>query len=328
MTKGSGIKKRLFRFLVGTLAVITSASIAYLVYIFRTDAPISEGKVKLNIKYKEKLALDVYLPTVKIDKPSPTILFIHGGAWISGTKGSINFNRFNEVVHKLRAQGYAVVSPQYTLAEKDRPPFPYCVEDVFEAAHWIGQNADEYNFDLDDFGVFGESAGAHLAMILAYSTQEDFDLEVDIPEIKYVVDIYGPTDLKALYKAALFDSTDHIMTKIPERLRQRLHFNERLFGFDPEADSMMAIEFMQRYSPITYTNEAVPRTLVIHGTNDQLVPIEQSEVLVEQLSHLGVSHAYRTLTGVNHGFIGATKEQKQEMQRWIYEFITKKPNLP
>lgn len=305
---------------IGMLIIL---GLTFLVFLYKTEAPITEGRVILQQPYKGKLKLDIYLPTHEHDEPSPTILFIHGGAWITGSKRSINFNRFNEAINQLRAQGFTIISPQYTLASKDQSPFPNCIEDVYTVAGWISKNAEKYNLDLERFGVFGESAGAHLALILGYSQPMDFELEMEAPEVKYIVDVYGPTDLNALYHSATVDSLNKFLDKLPERLSRRVDLSQRLFGFDPEADSIRAIEFTRKYSPVAFLERAMPPTLIIHGESDKLVPLEQSQQLIDILHTLGSPYEYYTLPNVKHGFLGATKEQKELVQRWVYEFIIK-----
>ena len=309
------------KFIIIFLATIVGFTALLAFYFFRTDAPITDGNVVLHELYKDELSLDIYLPTGETVAKSPTILFIHGGAWIAGTNKSINFNRFNKAINDLRSKGYTVVSPEYTLAKNDVSPFPQCIEDIYEAAHWISENAELYNLDLNRFGVFGESAGAHLALMLAYADPADFNLDLDIPDIKYVIDVYGPTDLYSLYHSSTIDSINQFIEKLPGSLGQRLDLSKRLFGFDPELDSARTEQFTRKYSPVKYLGESGPPTLVIHGEDDQLVPVGQSQILINDLELLGLPYEYYTLPAVNHGFIGATKEQKAMIQRWVYEFI-------
>ncbi|MEJ0031628.1 MAG: alpha/beta hydrolase [Bacteroidota bacterium] len=96
------------------------------------------------------------------------IFFIHGGAWIGGTKGSVNFNRVNGAVNKLREHGYTVISPNYSLAGKERSVFPECILDVYDAIDWTKDNASRYDLDTTHVGLMGESAGAHIAMMIAF----------------------------------------------------------------------------------------------------------------------------------------------------------------
>src|SRR5687767_8410579 len=70
-------------------------------FIFSRKAPIISGTVDYGIEYKEGLKLDLYRPTKNVFNTSPVVFYIHGGAWIRGTKAAINFDRFNGAVNTL-----------------------------------------------------------------------------------------------------------------------------------------------------------------------------------------------------------------------------------
>jgi acetyl esterase/lipase len=142
--------------------------IALIYFLLANQAPILEGKIIYGEEYRLGQELDIYLPTEKKHDRIPVVVFIHGGAWVGGFKESVNSNRFNEVFNRLRAEGYAIISPNYTLAREGVSPFPDCIRDVFEVMHWVENNAETYQFDLRNVGIFGESAGAHISMMVAY----------------------------------------------------------------------------------------------------------------------------------------------------------------
>jgi len=217
------------------LAGITILFIAFLLYFFiSTDAPIIQGEVVHQINYKNDLTLDVYQPVQTRYKNSPVVVFFHGGAWIMGAKESININRFNGAINKLREKGYAVVAPNYTLARREHSPFPDCIEDARDVIQWIGQHADEYNFDTRNVGIFGESAGAHIALMVAFQQEDrDFNAMSEQIGINYVVDMYGPSHLESLYHIQALDSVRIMMARIPDHLRSCVDVTQHLFGFNP-----------------------------------------------------------------------------------------------
>lgn len=315
------IKRFTKKLLLYALLIIVSFTLFLVIYFIANDAPLLEGEVKYHIPFKDKLTLDVYFPTNEVYDKTPVVLFIHGGAWIAGRKESVNLNRFHGAINTLRANGYVIVSPEYTLAKTDQTPFPYCIEDAFAAANWVSKNATDYNFDLDNFTLFGESAGAHIALMLAYAQPDDFNLIFEKVDFNCIVDVYGPTELNMLYHSETVDSVNAILNKLPEALKNSLDISQRLFGFDPSEDSIKTYNFARNYSPITYLHPGAPPTLIIHGGDDQVVPIDQSEVLLQQLATHNISHEFHKLAGANHGFIGATDEQKDSIQVWISTFI-------
>lgn len=255
---------------------------------------------------------------------SPVLVFIHGGAWIAGRKESINVNRFNQSINRLRNEGYVIITPNYTLAKIGHSPFPQCIIDIYQALEWIKSHAEEYQLDLNNLGVFGESAGAHLAMMIAYGQPSDFGLSHSITPINYVVDIYGPSHLENLHHFQTTDSVKSLLYKLPEKLRSQLDISELVIGVDPKKHPEQANQIMATYSPINYLSSTAPPTLIIHGDADIVVPIYQSELLIKSLDSLKVEKEFHFLTGeINHAFIGASDAQKDSIQKWTADFILK-----
>lgn len=292
-------------------------------FLFYTTAPIVEGLSDFNLAYNEKQALDIYFPTQKKYEADPVVVFIHGGAWITGRKESINFNRFNGAVEKLRAQGFAVVSPSYTLAEDGISPFPQNIKDVIDAVLWLKKNASAYELDSNRIGLLGESAGAHLGLMLAFHAYADAHPDWPRPEIDYLVDVYGPTEMRTLYFSEKLDSLNSFIEDLPAILREPLDISRNLMGFDPQKDSVKASQFMHEYSPINFLKSELPPVLIIHGDQDQLVSVEQSQLLVAKMDSLNLNFEYHELEGVNHAFLGVTDSQKDSIQFWISRFILK-----
>lgn len=316
--------KKTFKILSLLIIIGISIVIIYGSYFyFFSDAPITKGVIEYREEYKKDLRLDLYLPTKSVYKKSPVVVFFHGGAWITGAKEALNFNRFKVSINQLRNDGYAIVSPNYTLARKNSPPFPNCIVDAFDALEWIELNSEKYNFDMNNIGVFGESAGAHIALMLAYSGNKfkpDSNARI---KINYVIDAYGPSFLEGLFDMPRMDTLDMILEKLPEKIRKKVDLTEKLFGFDPYADSLRTITYMDNYSPINYVNKNAPPTLIIHGSNDRLVPLSQSEILKHSLDSLNVESRFHILKGVDHAFIGINSKQRSDVQKWIVEFVEK-----
>ncbi len=316
--------KTVFKRFFWTAIILSCIAIATLGYYFiSNDAPVIHGKVIHHIKFKDKLTLDLYLPTRAYDKKTPVVLFVHGGAWVGGSKVNVNINRFHGAFNSLRENGYAIVSPDYTLASHKSSPFPNCIMDVFDAIGWMADNATEYNFDMENWGIFGESAGAHIAMMTTYADAGLFSSDSTSMQPNYVVDVYGPTYLKDLYHAPTADSIDKQLAKLPDGLREHFNVKKYLFGFDPEKHPVERKQFMQKYSPISYLKSSLPPTLIIHGDSDRVVPIGQSLVLKEKLDSLNVEHEIHILQNVDHAFLNATEKDMENVQKWIVEFIEK-----
>ncbi|MGC3947549.1 MAG: alpha/beta hydrolase [Chryseolinea sp.] len=311
------MRKR-WKLLIFALILIVSSASGLAYYLFANAAPIVSGQVIRNITYKEGLNLDIYLPTKTAYDKTPVVLYLHGGAWIYGIKEGLNFNRFNEAANELRGSGYAIISINYTLATATQSPFPACIEDATDALKWIEAHAPEYNFDLNNVGLFGESAGAHIAMMVAYSPRSATSSTIPL---RYVVETYGPAQMKDVYRAPLIDTLNVKLAHVPDRVRGHLDVPRFIFGFDPRQDSVRAMQMMETYSPYNFITHFAPPTLIIHGDKDRVVPVDQSVRLHAKLDSLQVENEIHVVAGADHAFAYATPEQKAAIQKWIVEFI-------
>jgi len=312
--------KRVSLFIILLLSIVI-VGLGY--FLFSNNAPITSGQVKRDIEYKPGLALDIYTPTKQVYQKSPVVVYIHGGAWIGGLKEALNFNRFNQAANALRDSGYTIVSIDYTLAEQGRSPFPACITDASDAVTWVYEHADSFGWDKHNVGLFGESAGAHIAMMVAYANSKEFASTYKPHHFNYVLDVYGPTELEGIYHTPIADSLYSYISTLPASIESRLDLAKYIFGFDPKLDSLRAEQIMQTYSPFNYVNSSVPPTLMIHGKQDRIVPVEQSLLLKSKLDSLGVLNELHIVDGADHGFINATIEQKAVIQKWIVDFIVR-----
>lgn len=228
------------------------------------------------------LSLDFW-PVEKDNKgaPRPAIVKIHGGGWVRGSRKDLTgWNSwFNEL-------GYQVFDVDYRLP----PPARWMDEvgDIKSALGWIFSHAAEYNIDTNRISLFGCSAGAHLAMMTAYSYDDPQfppSFAVQAVPIKCVIDMYGPAALPALYNN----------TPSPDYVRPSM---KQFLGGSPT-------ELVDRYnllSPISFITRSSPPTFIIQGVKDRVVPMSQSVALSAALSKAGVANELYLLPATDHGF--------------------------
>src|SRR5205085_12369694 len=136
------------------------------------------------------MLLDLYVPE-KVQKPLPLLIWIHGGAWMSGSKDSPS------PALQFTAKGYAVAQVGYRLSQDAK--FPAQIHDCKAAVRWLRANAQKYNLDPNKFAAWGASAGGHLVALLG-TTGAAAELEGHVSDLKEssrvqaVVDWCGPTD--------------------------------------------------------------------------------------------------------------------------------------
>ena len=275
---------------------------------FNGQESISDVMMVKNVTYKTRdtaqQKLDIFLPQSK-EKKSPVVVFLHGGGWNGGDKAFPEKYYLNDFILKFVQNGYAVASINYTLLN-DNTHFPTPVEDCKEAVKWLRANAQQYNLDADNIGLWGTSAGAHIAMLAAYSDENQFSANSSFPEysakVDYVIDYYGPADLNKLFR------TEEAGFKIfffkiifPKIYKMR---NDMIFGFTEKnikKEKKEAIDRLKIYSPINYIDaDAVP-TLIVHGSKDKIVPFSESEKLKEKLDANGVDNELISIDKGNHG---------------------------
>lgn len=254
----------------------------------------------------QELKLELLVPSGT--GPFPTVIWIHGGGWISGSRLPVPSN-----VAALCGLGYAVASLDYRLT--DVAIWPAQIQDCRGAVRWLRAHAATYGLDPDRFAAWGSSAGAQLASMLGTSGGEDVariggvsvDLEGSMggnagesSRVQAVVDWFGQSDLLQMY---FYPSTqDH---------NAHLSQESRLIGdwlqLNPERAATA--------NPITYASPDDPPFLVMHGTVDDTVPFNQSELLVDALRNQGVRVTWKPVAGANHGFTTAAENQA------VYDFL-------
>ncbi len=285
----------------------TTLKIAYLlgrIDLVDTNPPLPEDIIEnKDIVYKTidstELKLDIY-HAKNVSKSAPLLIFIHGGGWVKGDKQD-----YRGYLIDFAKKGYITASIQYRFVKKSKMPAP--IMDVKSAVIWLKKNADKYYIDKDKIAVIGGSAGAHLAMMIGYSSDEpDFINKKDslfTSRVQAVVELYGPTDLTTEY------AREHPYIKIG--------FSKN-YSEDPE--------MFAKASPMTYITKDDPPTLIFQGTIDDLVPVIQADKLNEKLKENGVPVEYHKLKGMPHTMdmsVEVNAYCQYYMDRFFEKYISK-----
>lgn len=213
--------------------------------------------------------------------PAPAVICIHGGGWTYGSRADMD-----AALAFLQAQGYVGCSIDYRLAPADK--FPAQIEDCKCAVRYLRAHASELNIDPRHIGVIGLSAGAHLALLLGMTPNvAKFEgtggWAGQSSAVQCVVDMEGPTDFRGVFEGA-----------ISPQMRQ---LGEAVFGAPLENHRQDIIDA----SPMTYVKSGEPPMLIMHGDQDTLVPLSQSQELCDKLKADGDDVTLKILPGVSHG---------------------------
>lgn len=240
------------------------------------------------------LQLDVWIP--ESATPSPLVVWIHGGAWMGGDRRYLPETlRPNQLFDALLEAGLAVATIDYRHALE--APFPAQLHDAKAAVRYLRAHADVLGVDTTGVGVAGESAGGHLAALLALTAHRS-DLEGDSgvqgtsSAVDVVVDWYGVADLSTMPRMT---PPPHILAMLPPE-----------FATPPEDFLLNGADDATRAdaSPITHVTPDAPPFLLVHGTTDRVVPYRQSEQLHAALTAAGVESRLVPIEGADHIFTG------------------------
>lgn len=216
-------------------------------------------------------------------QPAPVLIFVPGGAWIHGR----SMGQGSALMSRLAEQGWVCLAIDYRVAPHHR--WPRHITDVKTAIAWARANVDRFGGDRNFVAIAGCSAGGHLSA-LAGLTPDDPAHRAELPEgadssVDAVVGLYGR-----------YDWQDR---STPERVRF-VDFLERVVVKRKIARHP---EVFRDASPIARVHRNAPPFLVIHGSKDSVIPVEQARGFVERLK--AVSHStvgYLELPGAGHGY--------------------------
>jgi acetyl esterase len=241
---------------------------------FMISAPLFSAPVKRNIEYgrvgNTALLLDACQPDG--DGPFPAVIIVHGGGWIGGHREY----SVQPLFEPLTKAGFAWFSISYRLATNVMQ-LGVAVQDVQTSIDHIRANARAYNIDPERIAVLGESAGAHLASLAVERSPKD---------VAAVVALYPPSDLVSLVRNA---------RAIPDSLRQAV----KAFGMEE-----VILSYLREMSPIEHIKPGLPPFLLVHGTQDRVVPYDQSTQMLMRLRDNGVDAELITVDGGGHGLRG------------------------
>lgn len=262
------------------------------------DAKKLDDIVHAKIGTRE-LHLDIVMPKDAPQKTYPCVVWIHGGGWSKGTHK-------NNPTAWLAGKGYVTASVEYRLSGE--AIFPAQIHDCKAAIRFLRAHAEDYGIDPNRIGAWGSSAGGHLVALLG-ATCGVKELEGDSgnpnvsSRVQAVCDYFGPTNLAPSPKWLV----------APPQI-------SALLGGSPTDKPEVA----RLASPVKFVDKSDPPFLVVHGEEDKLVPIAQSEELYAALRKAGVRATFIRVKNAAHGFVGVDiKPTRQEINDAVLAFFDK-----
>jgi acetyl esterase/lipase len=237
--------------------------------------------------------LDLYLPKNTTSSPLPVIVFFHGGGWMQGDKS----DGAGRLMPFVRTGQYAGVSVGYRLSGESK--WPAQIHDSKAAIRWIRANASKYGLDPDHIGVWGRSAGAHLALMLGVSG--------DAPELEGAIGAHHDVSSRVQAVANFFGVSEMLSI-----IGQPTDIDRTL----PNAPEAALIGGALREnagkakaaSPISHVSPNDPPVLTVHGSDDRTVPYDQAVRLDAALRKAAVPSFLIRVEGAGHGNFGTSAD--------------------
>ena len=250
------------------------------------------------------LQMDVYVP-IERAAPAPCVVWIHGGAWLFGSRQTPpEYWPDGFLFQTAIDAGLAVASIDYRHSRE--ASFPAQLHDAKAAVRYLRRFAAELGIDPERIGAWGESAGGHLAALLGLVRDPALEGSEGVTSgssaVAAVVDFYGVADV---------DSMPSFLDSMPPEWVAELVATGGVGAADPTTvilahTPLPAADARRLLSPVTHVGpEAPPPFLLIHGEDDSLVPISQSEELSAALLDADGEVEIVRVAGAGHVFEGA-----------------------
>ncbi|NKB71302.1 MAG: prolyl oligopeptidase family serine peptidase [Candidatus Latescibacteria bacterium] len=232
--------------------------------------------------------------------------------------------RFFQAHHSLLEAGYAVFvvahssSPKYRLDE--------IIPDISRAVRFIRHNAEGFGFDPDRIGIRGGSSGGGLSLMAAMAPpppdpEHEDPVERVSSRIQAAVAYFSPTDLLNFGEPdrnaieCFYDRLGH------KRPHHDFHaWREETQSYERVDDAEEGKAILCRCSAITHVSADSPPTLLLHGDEDELVPLQQSESLAARLREAGVAHKLIVAKGQGHGW-DTSDDELAAIRGWFDRYL-------
>jgi acetyl esterase/lipase len=262
------------------------------------------------------LTMDVFTP--KKANGAGVISVVSGG-WISRP------DRIQPAFyHELLRRGYTV----FAVVHGSQPKFTVLeiLEDIHRAVRFIRFHAKDYLIDPERIGIMGASAGGHLSLMqgtdgtLGNPNASD-PVERMSSRVQAVVAFFPPTDFLN------FGTKGHELInralQPPFTAAVDYHeFDREKALYIPITDEKKLREIARKISPVTHVSADDPPTLLIHGDQDKLVPLQQSELILARFKEVGVPAKLIIKKGAAHGWV-TMYEDMASVGDWFDQYLAK-----
>ena len=273
--------------------------------LIQAAGPEIRRDVEFAVVSGESLRLDAWLQPAE---SSPAVIYVHGGGFTGGDKRHLETG-FKPIFELLLPAGFSVLSVDYRVAPKH--PFPAAPDDVKTAIAWIRKHAASLRIDPQRLALMGDSAGG---MIVSYAGARPS------PEsrVAAVVSFFGEHDF------ALRVSEDPCAVDgrtIPRPKGGCISGGMAAFLGFRELQTPAQQRILDEATVVHHVHRGMPRYLLLHGTRDYGVPIEQSHSLQQAMRRVGADCQLVAVVGGSHGIGGWTGPHQTHYKRRVIEWL-------
>lgn len=254
--------------------------------------------------------LTVRRPGQPLPSKSPVIVRVNGRGW--RTPYSSRNMMVPELVF-LADRGYIIANVYYRSSDQGK--FPAQIVDIKTAIRFLRANADKLGIDAGYVGIFGRSAGGHLASFAAMNTNDFISEEWNgfSSSVQAACDMFEPVDMEA----TVLENIEKV--KCPNYRWHSMEetYDVRLLGWEGSVDKLL--EKAKIASPINYINDNMCDILIMHGNSDNSVPLSISERFYERLVASGKEN-HADLYILTHGGHGTPEFYQESVRKRIVDF--------
>jgi acetyl esterase/lipase len=289
--------------------------------VARADDPIYTRTPDVIYAKKGGVALTMDIFTPKQAAHGAAVIFAVSGGWYSAHE-AINPAFAQEFLRR----GYTVFAvvhgsqPKYTI--------PEILQQMHRAVRFIRYNAEKFHIDPDRIGISGGSAGGHLSLMQGTAgdpgnPQASDPVERMSSRVRAVACFFPPTDFlnygekgkDAIGRGTLADFRGAFDVR---------EFDPKTKALERLSDEAKILELGRKISPIYHITADTPPTLIMHGDQDKLVPIQQGETFLAKLKEAGVPGELVVKKGAGHGWVNLDKDLSI-FADWFDKHLAKSP---
>jgi len=271
---------------------------------------------------KDGMALTMMVQPPAGKSNERAVIWVVSAGWTSDF-GWINL--FKMLTKPISDRGFTIFYVMH--GSQPRYAVPDAVIDLRRAVRFIRMHASEYKIDPANIGISGASAGGHLSLMMGTTGDDGNPSGKDSVDrvssrVQAVACFFPPADLLN-WK---WPGDNQVVRRSIKEFQAPLDFvewNPHTLHYTLVTDSVKRTEIGRKISPLYFVTQEAPPTLIAHGDVDKLVPIYQSQMMIEKLKEVNVPCELIIKPGADHGFWNDMPDYTKKFADWFEKYLIK-----